>query len=278
MKSKKILYLLVLIGGLNIFITESAASFPEQLLEVHFIDVGQGDSIYIKTPQKKHILVDGGPPEAGEIVVEYLEKHGINTIDLMIAIHPHYVHIGGLIKVIEEIPTQNIIQTDIIHPTKTYFLYMYQIWKQMIPVNIPVHKEQILKEDSLSLEIIKDDTEKSTINNSSLALRLSYQEVNFLLLSDLENDAENHLKQTTELATDIVKIAHHGSNTSSSFDFLQQIDPKIAILTYGRNNKFGHPHKRVVENINFLDVLIYSTATFGNIVVTTNGKQFYVTP
>lgn len=278
MKSKKVFLLFVLIYGLNMFIAQSAVSFPEPLLEVHFINVGQGDSIYIRTPQKKHILVDGGPPEAGEIVVDYLEKHDVDTIDLMIATHPHYDHIGGLIKVIDKIPTQKIIQTDIIHPTKTYFLYKYQLWKQMIPVNIPVHKEQIFKEDNFSLEVIKDDTQHSTINNLSLALRLEYQDISFLLLSDLENEAEDNLQQKIELEADVIKVAHHGSSTSSSFDFLQQIDPKIAILTYGRENKFGHPHRRVVENINFLDVLIYSTATFGNIVVRTDGKEFYVTP
>lgn len=278
MVNRVIFIAFVIFSGLHMFKVQSVASFSEQLLEVHFIDVGQGDSIYIKTPENKHILVDGGPPEAGQPVIDYLEEQGVTTIDLMIATHPHYDHIGGLIKVIEEIPTQKIVQTDIIHPTKTYFLYMYQLWKQMIPVNIPVHKELILKEDGLSLKILKANTENPTINNSSLGLKLRNQDVNILLLSDLEITAEKYLQQHTELNGDIVKIAHHGSRTSSSFDFLRQIDPKVAIITYGRNNKFGHPHRRVVENINFLDTSIYSTASFGNIVVTSNGKHYFVTP
>ena len=275
---KKILYIFVFISGIILFVPQNATSFPEQLLEVHFIDVGQGDSIYIKTPENKHILIDGGPPSAGENVVSYLKKQGAHTIDLLIATHPHIDHIGGLIDVIEQIPIKQIVHTGIIHPTKTYFMYVYQIWKQAIPIYIPSKDEQLVNEKNVMLEVLNSDFQHESINNTSLALKLTYDDIRFLLLSDLEREAEDYLQRTNIVKADVIKIAHHGSKTSSSFNFLQRVNPQIAILTYGKDNKFGHPNERVVENINFLDTFIYSTATFGNVVVATNGKQFYVMP
>lgn len=260
----------------TVLVTQKVYSFPDQLLEVHFIDVGQGDSIYIKTPENKHILIDGGPPEAGKDVVTYLTEQGAHSIDLLIATHPHYDHIGGLIEVIEQIPIKQIVHTGIMHPTKTYFLYMYQIWKQALPVYIPVADEFIFQEKNLTIQVLNSEQKHASINNASLAIKLNYKNINYLLLGDLEREAEDKLKQTTSLRADIVKIAHHGSKTSSSYEFLQEIHPKIAILTYGKDNKFGHPNERVVENINFLNTFIYSTASFGSVVITSNGEQFYI--
>src|SRR5690625_4988563 len=144
---ERIIVSLVIYFSIHIFfIPTNVLGFPEGLLEVHFIDVGQGDSIYIKTPENRHILIDGGPPEAGKDVVNYLTEQGAHTLDFLIATHPHYDHIGGLIDVIEQIPVKQIVHTGIVHPTKTYFLYMYQIWKQAIPIYIPAKDKHIFKE------------------------------------------------------------------------------------------------------------------------------------
>lgn len=258
------------------FVTDTILAFPKRLLEVHFIDVGQGDSIYIKTPENKHLLIDGGPPESGKIVVDYLKNEDVQTLDILIATHPHFDHIGGLIDVLEQIPIKRIVHSGIVHPTKTYFLYMYQIWKQSIPTYIPSKDEKIFKEEQLTLEVLNRELEYDSINDNSFVLRLTYENLTLLLLGDIERKGEEHLKASKDLEADIIKIAHHGSNTSSSFDFLNEINPQVAIITYDRDNTYGHPSTRVIDNIRFLDTFIYSTATFGDIVVRMKDGQFFI--
>jgi len=282
---RKLLFIIGLVCGviisyptLVIAYSEHIESLTDDFLTVHFIDVGQGDSILIKTPENKHILIDGGPPAAGENVMAYLKKHNVQAVDLLVATHPHYDHIGGLVNVIEEMPVKRIVHTGIVHPTKTFFTYMYQIFKHAIPINIPVKNEQLLNEKDLSLEVLNSDAADSSINNASLVLKLTYHDVDFLLMSDLEKDAEKNFQYTSLLQADIIKVAHHGSKTSSSLDFLKRVAPDVAILTYGRKNEYGHPNERVIENIRTLDAFIYSTATFGDIVISTNGAEFYVMP
>lgn len=282
---RKLLCLIILVYSFTISNQTTATAYSDHIeslsddfLTVHFIDVGQGDSILIKTPEDQNILIDGGPPNAGENVMTYLKKHNVQAVDLLIATHPHYDHIGGLVNVIEEMPVKRIVHTGIVHPTKTFFTYMYQIFKQAIPINIPAKNEQLLNERHLSLEVLNGKAEESSINNASLVLKLTYHDVDFLLMSDLEKDAEKNFEHTSVLQADIIKVAHHGSKTSSSLDFLKRVAPDVAILTYGRDNKYGHPNERVLENIRTLDAFIYSTATFGDIVISTNGADFYVMP
>ncbi|HEX6593029.1 MAG TPA: MBL fold metallo-hydrolase [Bacillota bacterium] len=249
-----------------------------QEMKVHFIDVGQGDSIFIQTPNDKHILIDGGRPESGKRVVAYLKQQQVKTIDLMIATHPDIDHIGGLPYVMKHIQTNEILDSGKTHTTKTYGRYVREIHKQNIPVTIAQENKTIKIDPLLQIRILNTYGTFKNNNQSSIVLHVNYDEVDFLFMSDIEHKQEKDLLSTYDLRANVIKIAHHGSKTSSSMKFLQQVNPNIAILTYSKQNDFGHPVKRVIHNLNRVHAHIYSTAVFGDLVIWTEGKNYYVFP
>lgn len=270
-------YLITIMGIFGMTITPIVVSSEQQVkMDVHLIDVGQGDSILIKTPNNKVILIDGGPPKAGKKVVNYLKKKQIDTIDLIIATHPHIDHIGGLPHVMNEIKVKQILDTGKLHTTLTYAKYISQIRKQKIPMKIAKQNQLIHLDPSLNIQILNAYERPKNNNQSSIALKIRYKNIDFLFLSDIEEDQEKYLAETYHIEADFVKVAHHGSKTSSSLEFIQQVNPKVALLTYSKKNKYGHPVKQVIDNLNTTDAHIYSTAVFGDVVIHTNGKGYLI--
>lgn len=267
------LLIVIIIIGLAIFPSHVFGNYQAKM-DIHLIDVGQGDSILIKTPNHKIILIDGGPPKAGKKVVQYLKDQKVEQIDLIVATHPHMDHIGGLPHVMKEIKVKKILDSGKIHPTLAYAKYMNQIWKQKIPMEIAKPNKQIFLDSSLKTEILNAHERMKNNNQSSIALKISYDHINFLFLSDIEVPQEKILAEKYDVEADFVKIAHHGSKTSSSLQFLKQVNPKIALLSYGKQNKYGHPVNEVIENLSTIGAYIYSTAVFGDVVIHTNGKSF----
>ncbi|MBP1970598.1 beta-lactamase superfamily II metal-dependent hydrolase [Virgibacillus natechei] len=278
MRSSKIS--LVFILFISIFTLQPAQIHSESQdeMQVHFIDVGQGDSILIQTPTNKTILIDGGPPETGKKVVSYLEKQQVEKIDLLIATHPDIDHIGGLPNVMKSFEVDQILDSGKLYTTKTYAKYLNQIRKQNIPINIAEEGELIKLDPMLTIRVLNSFEKDKNNNQSSIALKITYNDIDFVLMSDVEMDQEKEIIDKNELQAEILKVAHHGSNTSSSFEFLQEVNPQIAILTYSMDNDFGHPVDRVIKNLEKINATIYSTATFGNVVVTTDGDNYFITP
>ncbi|MGM8363857.1 ComEC/Rec2 family competence protein [Virgibacillus sp. W0181] len=259
--------------------------FPENIksktssdMNVHFIDVGQGDSILIETPANKIILIDGGPPKAGDQVVSYLKKQRIEKIDLLIATHPDYDHIGGLIEVIKEFEIDQVVDSGKLHTTKTFFRYMNQIRKNSIPINFVQQHDQLYVDPAVQINVLNSFSKNKNNNQSSIVLKITYGEVDFLFMGDAEDEQEKRLAKRNDIEAEIVKVGHHGSKTSSSFAFLERVNPSVAMLTYKKRNKYGHPVNRVIANLNRMNVQLYSTAVFGNVVITTNGQDYYVLP
>lgn len=246
------------------------------LMKVHFIDVGQGDSILIQTPANKNILIDGGSPKAGQKVVDYLEKTNIKKLDIIIATHPDIDHIGGLPHVMKSVKVDKIIDSGKFYTTKTYFKYMNQIKQDHIPITIATKGEYIHIDPSIKMKVLNTYERRKNNNQSSIVLKITYDDIDFLLMADVEKEQEKELQEQYNLEADIVKIAHHGSRTSSSLEFLQEVNPKIALITYSIKNKYGHPVHRVIENLNKINALIYSTAVFGDIIIQTDGKNFFI--
>ncbi len=247
-------------------------------LNVHFINVGQGDSILIETPEGKTMLIDGGPPKAGKHLVKYLQKRNITRVDVVVATHPDFDHIGGLSEVMETFPIGQVIETGKFHLTKTYATYAATIFLKQIPVTIAKKGDFIQIDPNLQIELLNSSSEKKENNPSSIALKMTYDEVDFLFMADVEKAQEIEMLDETDVSANIIKIAHHGSKTSSSRTFLQQVDPDIAILTYSKANDFGHPANRVIHDLQSLSSFIYSTAVFGNIVIESNGQDYVIIP
>lgn len=249
----------------------------EQEMVVHFINVGQGDSILIETPNEEIILIDGGPPDAGEKVIGYLKEHNINKIDLLIATHPDIDHIGGLLQVIDQFKVEEIWDSGKFYYTSTYHRYFRKIKNRKIPIEIAkVNTMKSLGED-ISLIVLNANSILKTNNQSSLALSLTYGSVDFLLMSDVEKNQEIKMMQRTDVESEVLKVAHHGSDTSSSFAFLQAVDPEVAILSYGEDNTYGHPVGTTVNKLLDVGATLYSTAKAGDIVIATDGDTYRVT-
>ncbi|WP_067728730.1 ComEC/Rec2 family competence protein [Oceanobacillus damuensis] len=251
---------------------------PLPEMQVHFIDVGQGDSILIQTPQNRSILIDGGPPGSGKKILSYLEELGIEKLDLLVATHPDIDHIGGLPEVLESIEVVEILDTGRLHPTKTFANYINQIRKKNVPVQFAEKNVPIEIDPMIHIEVWNAYERYKNNNKSSIVLKLTYGEVDFLLMSDVEKEQEKSFLEEYEVQAEIIKVAHHGSKTSSSLRFLQEVDPEVAIITYSKENDYGHPVNRVIENLYEVDAMIYSTAALGNVVINTDGTDYVVIP
>ncbi|MFD1040083.1 ComEC/Rec2 family competence protein [Virgibacillus byunsanensis] len=259
-------------------ITQPVYAYPYQNMEVHFIDVGQGDSMLIKTPEDKNILIDGGPPKAGKDVVTYLKQQNVDKIDLLIATHPDIDHIGGLIDVMKSIEVVEVIDSGKLHSTMTYARYINQIRKQDIPIRIARQNEQINLDPTIEIRILNTYSGAKNNNQSSIAMKLTHKDIDFLLMSDVETKQEVKILQNHNVEAEFIKVAHHGSKTSTSFSFLEHVKPKTAILTYSKKNDYGHPVERVIGNLNRINADVYSTAVFGNLVMTTDGHDYLIMP
>ncbi|RDW20856.1 competence protein [Oceanobacillus arenosus] len=247
-------------------------------MQVHFIDVGQGDSILIQTPSNKTILIDGGSPKEGKKVVAYLNNLGINQIDLLIATHPDVDHIGGLKEVMKKMKVIQILDSGKFHFTNTYTNYVMEIHKQRIPMSVAKVNEQIKLDPEVNIKVLNADGKGKSNNQASIVLSVSYKAIDFLLMGDSEVEQEKTLLSRQNLESEIIKVAHHGSKTSTSLRFLEEVNPQVAILTYRVGNDYGHPVERVIDNLNRIDAQIYSTGVFGNIRIITNGENYMIIP
>ncbi|MCG5104979.1 ComEC/Rec2 family competence protein [Oceanobacillus alkalisoli] len=273
---KKVIHLFFL---LLFIIPQITYATPQNSLRVHFIDVGQGDSILIETPDNQAILIDGGVPKAGSKIVRYLKEQQIEEIDLMVATHPDYDHIGGLIAVLEHLPVRKVLENGEVHLTKTFAKYRFYLFKEKIPVQIAQANDSITLAEEVELKVLhaaEEDAENR--NQSAIALKLTYEKIDFLFMSDVEAEQEEAIAEKYDVDAEVLKIAHHGSNSSSTLKFLREVRPEVSIITYSASNDYGHPVGRVINNLQKVDSQIFSTAGYGNVVVETNGEQYIVLP
>lgn len=268
----------IIIFYFMMFVSPLVLSAEQESIFVHFINVGQGDSILVQTPENKHILIDGGPPRSGKKVVQYLKKQNVKKIDLLIATHPDIDHIGGLINVLKSIPVKKALDIGKVHTTKTFMGYMYQLFKQKTPLVIAEEGKMLDVSETVELKVLNAYDSGENNNEASLVLQLSYGEINFLFMGDVGKEVESQLLDEYNLQADIMKIGHHGSKTSTSLSFLEAVNPQIAFITYQQGNKYGHPVDHVIQNLHRVDAQIFSTGVYGDTVVETDGEKYIVLP
>jgi competence protein ComEC len=244
--------------------------------QVHFLDVGQGDSILVLFPDGKNMLVDGGKREMGDTVVKYLKEQGVNSIDLVVSTHPDADHLGGLIDVLEKMPVKAILDSGKTHTTIVYSDYLRLIKEKGIGVSIAKEGQVLNLDKRVKVEVLNSGDINEDLNEASIVLKLSMGTIDFLLTGDAGTKEETHMYQTYNVEAEVLKAGHHGSNTSTSALFLDEVKPKVAILSYGLNNSYGHPHKEVVDRLLQWGTTIFSTAQSGTILVKTNGKTYDV--
>lgn len=243
-------------------------------LEVHFIDVGQADAIFIKKGDQA-MLVDAGNNGDGEMIVDYIKKQGIDSLKYVIATHPHADHIGGLDEVIDSFEIKKIIMPDVIATTQTFEDVIDSIDKKGLSITKPRVGEGYDLNGALVTVLAPNGQGYYSMNDYSIVLRLEYGKNSFLLTGDAEETSENEMleKNRELLSVDLLKLGHHGSITSTSRDFLDAVDPEYAVITVGRENRYGHPDDEVLARLASKDIQIYRTDLDGNIIAISDGNK-----
>lgn len=247
-----------------------------RFLEVVFFDVGQGDAIFIETPERFQVLIDGGPD------LTVLEKLGKEmpfydrTIDLIILTHPEHDHYFGLFEVLKRYEIKNILWTGIIRDTAEYQEWMKLLEEEGAEIRIAEAGQKIIfQEDPLIfMEILhpfENLTGKETkyTNDTSIVAELVFGDVSFLFTGDISKKIEKQLN----VDSDILKVAHHGSKTSSCLEFIEAVSPDIAVISVGEN-RWNHPHPEVLANLNQFGIQVLITRELGDIKIISNGKDF----
>lgn len=251
-----------------------------ELLKITFFDVGQGDAEFIETPDKKQILIDGGP---GLSILEKLGKampFYDRYIDLIILTHPEYDHINGLIEIIKRYDIGAIITTGVINDTDQYKEWIRIIKEKEIPIYIAQAGGKLDLGNNIFMDILHPfenlaGKKVSNTNNSSIVNKLIYNDFEVLFTGDIEKSTENRLISAgINLNSDILKIAHHGSKTSTGEEFLRAVNALLAIIEVGKDNQYGHPHQEVLDRMKNLS--IFTTGVDGNIKIFSDGEKFYV--
>lgn len=246
-------------------------------LEVHFIDVGQGDAALIQTPEGQNILIDAGIKSAGQKVVSFLKEKDVGKIDMVIATHPHADHIGGLIEVLKRYPVGKFVDSGKPHTTQTYLEMLTLIDEKDIEFVVPVIGQEFKYGNMLKMTVVHVDSTATNLNNASVSIRAEYGSLSILLTGDAEKEAEaGMLRSGLELRSTIYKAGHHGSNSSSTQAFVDVVKPEVSILSYGKGNQYGHPHAEIVERLQRAGSKIYSTEQVGDITLKSNGKLYTV--
>ena len=266
---------------LSIVMASSASATLDDKLHVYFLDVGQGDAILIRTPSHQNILTDGGPsPEQLNLNLGKHLPFWKHDIDLITSTQPHSDHLAGLVDVVRRYNVKQVIAPDVDYDSSAYNEWRKLLETSDIECKTACAGQRMNLDNSIYIEILNPplngfESTSSDIDNNGVVLRLVYDEISFLFTTDIRQEAEQRLLDCGYiLKSNVLKVAHHGSDTSSCAKFLNAVNPDLAIISVGRDNKFGHPHAEVVERLSNSKVL--RTDEHGTIELITNGKRLWL--
>ena len=243
-------------------------------LKVHFIDVGQADSILIQTPNNKTMLIDAGNNNDGDFVVSYIKAQGIDEINVLVGTHPHEDHIGGLDTVINTFDIEKIYMPKVSSNTSTYIDVMSAISNKNLQVTTAKAGVTIGFDNSLKTDIIAPNSESyEDSNNFSAVIKMTYQNTSFLFTGDSESISEKEMISAGfDLQADLLKVGHHGSGFSTGALFLKKVSPKYALISVGENNSYNHPDNLVLNRLKTYGAETYRTDKLGTVVATSDGN------
>ena len=247
-------------------------------LNVHFIDVGQGDSILIQDGTH-FMLVDAGENDQGDTVVNYLKEQGVTSLDYVIGTHPHSDHIGGLDKVIEAFDIGEIYLPKVadsqVPTTRTYEDVLAAVDQKGLRVNRGAAGTVLFQRDELSARLLAPNSDAyDELNSYSIVVLLTYGERKFLFMGDAESDSEQEiLERFGNVTADVLKCGHHGSSTSTSQAFLDRVSPEYAVISCGRDNSYGHPHQETLERLDRKNVTVYRTDQQHTVIASCDGEK-----
>ena len=265
---------LLVVGCANPFVESndmtSVSTFSGDTLRVNYIDVGQGDSIFIQLPNNETMLIDAGEAYKSENVINYLNNLGITKIDYVVGTHPHTDHIGGLEEVINTFDIGSIYMPRASSTSKTYLDLLTAINNKGLKVKTAKSGVVVLDDDNLKLEFIAPNSNSySELNNYSAVLKLTYLDNTFLFMGDAETLSENEV--TCDVDADVIKVGHHGSDSSSGIEFVKKVSPEYAIIMVGEGNSYNHPYQSIIDRYESVGAKVLRTDLDGNIVCDSDG-------
>lgn len=253
-----------------------------QVLEVIFFDVGQGDAIFIETPEKQQILIDGGP---SSVILEKLAKEmpfWDRTIDLVILTHPEADHLAGLIEVFKRYKIENILWTGVVRDSAEYKEWKRAIKEEGANIKIAQNGQRIIASKTV-LEVLYpfenlEGKELKNSNDTSIVSKLVFNDISFLFTGDISQEVEkalvlNQVKHNL-IDSDVLKVAHHGSKYSSSEEFLATVSPELAVIQVGKSS-YGHPAQELLNRLKNFDIKILRTDKDGDIKIISDGKKLW---
>ena len=242
-------------------------------MRVHYIDVKQGDSTFIEFPNDKTMLIDAGKKEQGSNVVNYIKNLGYNKIDYVVGTHPDADHIGGLATVIESFAIGSIYMPKKSSTTQTYLNLLKVIKNKGLTIHTAISGVNIISLDNLKVDIISPTKEYETSNESSAVIKIVYKNRKFLFMADATTDNEADIKADVE--SDVVKVGHHGSDSSSKEEFVQKTKAKYAVISVGENS-YHHPYDIIVKRWENIGAEVLRTDKLGSIVISTDGNNLNI--
>lgn len=273
MKNLFLTYILIII-----IISLLIPSGKNNYLSIHTIDVGQGDSILIQTPSSKNILIDGGDDNSHHIISSYLKKQNVENIDYIIATHFDSDHIGGLDNIIDKFNVSNIYAPNYESDTVSYQNLINSCLNKNLNLQCLSSGDFINIEDNINLAVLAPSYIQEENNLNSIVFRLDYKNKSFLFTGDAEASNELNIINSYELNDiDFLKVGHHGSSSSTTSEFVEEVSPDVAVISCGYKNQYGHPHKSTLDTLEKNNVLTYRTDILGNIVFYSDGDTIFTT-
>lgn len=285
---KKYIFLLIMIFSLcgcavpssfGELVPETENKVIERLngeIAVHFLDVGQADSIVVELTDKRLMLIDAGEAQSSTKIINYIKNLGYNKIDYVIATHPHADHIGGMADVIKAFDIGTIYMPKVVATSKTYENLLNTISEKGLKIKSGKSGTEVINEENLQAIMVAPNSDKySGYNDYSIVLKLTYGATTYLFTGDAEEKSEQEI--TNDITSDVLKVGHHGSDTSSSEEFLAKVNPKYAVISVGANNKYNHPAEVTITKLQKYTKNIYRTDLNGNIIITSDGVEIKVT-
>lgn len=262
-----------LVGYGGTEITDTVASGE---MRVTFLDVDQGDSTLIQT-EGHNVLMDTGNNNQGEKVVSYLKERGVERLDYLILTHPDADHIGGGDNVLEAVDVETVLMPDIVNDTMTYDEVMEDIEAYHVEVMHPQAGDVFELGDAQFTVLCPEEefVSEDDMNGSSVGIKLVHGKNSFVMCGDAEEKSEQAMvaRFGKSLEADVLKCGHHGSSTATSDVFLKVVNPTWAVISCGKDNSYGHPHREVLSKLEDDDILVYRTDELGTITAVSDGAD-----
>lgn len=249
-----------------------SASPAEGTLEVHFLDVGQGDAALLLCGGEA-MLIDGGNVEDSSLVAAYLKAHEVTYLDYIVCTHAHEDHVGGLSGALNAAAAGIVLSPVQEYDSKAFRDFVKYTKTQGKALTIPSPGDRFPL-GSAQVEVLAPLRDYEETNNTSLVLKVTHGAVSFLFTGDAERLSEGDMLEAgLDVSATVLKVGHHGSDSSTSYPFLREVMPKYGVLSVGEGNSYGHPHQEVLSRLRDADVTVYRTDMQGHIIAVSDGDQ-----